>query len=324
MKPLALFNKGKKRDSGDAPTPKRKGFSLTMEKRENVAGWLFATPLILGLLLFTLVPMVMSLIWAFKDYDGLTVDRWIGFGNFVHMFNDDELPNVIKNTFVYTFCSIPINLILSYLLAWLVNNDHKFTKVFRVLYYLPCVIPAVVSGLLWKDITGNTYGIFNKILTSIGLPAATFFSEPSTAMLTLLMMNIWNVGSGMILWLSAFKGIPKTLYEAAKIDGANGLQRFAHITIPMSTPVIFFNLVTSVIGSLQYNGTMVIAGDSSRMGRGVEDSLYLYGVKIYNTAFADGQLGYASALAWVLCIFIAILTFILFKTSKWVFYGENQ
>ena len=143
-------------------------------------------------------------------------------------------------------------------------------------------------------------------------------------MLTLLMMNIWNVGSGMILWLSAFKGIPKTLYEAAKIDGANGLQRFAHITIPMSTPVIFFNLVTSVIGSLQYNGTMVIAGDSSRMGRGVEDSLYLYGVKIYNTAFADGQLGYASALAWVLCIFIAILTFILFKTSKWVFYGENQ
>ena len=322
MRSLNLFKK-KGVEQGSAPRG-HKGGSLSMEKRENIAGWLFATPLIIGLLVFTLTPMIMSLIWAFKDYDGLTTDRWVGFGNFIHMFSDDELPNVIKNTFIYTFCSIPINLILSYLLAWLVNNDHKFTKVFRVLYYLPCVIPAVVSGLLWKDITGNTYGIFNKILTSMGLPRFGFFTDPNTAMFTLLMMNVWNVGSGMILWLSAFKGIPKTLYEAAKIDGANGFQRFLHITIPMSTPVIFFNLVTSVIVSLQYNGTMVIAGDSARLGRGIDDSLYLYGVKIYNTAFADGQLGYASALAWVLCLFIALLTFILFKSSKWVFYGENS
>ncbi len=322
MRPLSLFRK-KGAERGSVPRG-RKAVSLSMEKRENIAGWLFATPLIIGLLVFTLTPMVMSLVWAFKDYDGLITNRWVGLGNFIHMFNDDELPNVIKNTFIYTFCSIPINLILSYLLAWLVNNDHKFTKVFRVLYYLPCVIPAVVSGLLWKDITGNTYGIFNKILTSMGLPRFGFFTDPNTAMFTLLMMNIWNVGSGMILWLSAFKGIPKTLYEAAKIDGANGFQRFLHITIPMSTPVIFFNLVTSVIGSLQYNGTMVIAGDSSRLGRGIDDSLYLYGVKIYNTAFVDGQLGYASALAWVLCLFIALLTFILFKSSKWVFYGENS
>ncbi len=320
---MASLSFSKKKNDGPSSSPRRK-FAWTSERRENLSGWLFALPLILGLLIFTLTPMVMSLIWAFKDYDGLTKNTFIGFGNFQRMFTDDELPNVIKNTVIYTCCSIPINLILSYLLAWLVNNNHKFTKVFRVLYYLPCVIPAVVSGLLWKDITGNTFGIFNKILTSMGLPKFTFFDDPSTAMLTLLLMNVWNIGSGMILWLSAFKGIPKTLYEAAKIDGANGLQRFAHITIPMSTPVIFFNLVTSVIGSLQYNGTMVIAGGTyGRLGRGIDDSLYLYGVKIYNTAFVDGELGYASALAWVLCIFIAALTLVLFKTSKWVFYGEN-
>lgn len=302
----------------------RSSRTLSMKARENIAGWLFAAPLVIGLLVFTLTPMLLSLRWAFRDFDGFTRDTFIGLGNFYNMIEDKEIPLVIKNTVIYTCCSIPINLILSYLLAWLVNNNYRFTKVFRVLYYLPCIIPAVVSGLLWKDITGNTYGIFNQILTSIGLPKFGFFDEPNTAMFTLLLINVWNVGSGMILWLSAFKGIPKTLYEAAKIDGANGWQRFTHVTIPMSTPVIFFNLVTSVIGSLQYNGTMIISGESSRLGRGVEDSLYLFGVKIYNTAFADGNLGYACFLAWMLCIVISILTFILFKTSKWVFYGENS
>lgn len=288
-----------------------------MARQETRAGYLFLTPLILGLLLFTLAPMVASLIWSFKDFDGFTHNSFVGLGNYVHMFNDKEMGNVWKNTLIYTFLSIPINLILSYLLAWLVNNDHKFTKVFRVLYYLPCMIPAVVNGLLWKDITDNTYGIFNKIRHIMGLPTSQFFQSASTAMPTLLLMNVWGIGGGMLLWLSAFKGIPKSLYEAAKIDGANGFQRFAHITIPMSTPIIFFNLVTSVIGTLQFNGTLVVA---SRDGRGVDDSLYLYGVKIWFTAFKDGQLGYACALSWVLCLIISILTFVLFRTSKWVYY----
>ena len=124
----------------------------------------------------------------------------------------------------------------------------------------------------------------------------------------------------MILWLSAFKNIPTTLYEAAKIDGANAWQRFTHITIPLSTPIIFFNVVTSVIGTLQYNGTLVIA---ARGGRGIDDSLYLYGVKIYWEAFQRGQIGYACALSWTLCLVISVFTFVLFKTSKWVFYGED-
>lgn len=288
-------------------------------RQETIAGWLFVSPLIIGLLFFTLLPILCSLVWAFKDYDGFTVNRFIGFGNFVHMFRDKEMGNVWKNTIIYTCVSIPLNLILSYLLAWLVNNKRRFTNVFRVLYYFPCVIPGVVNGLLWLDITDNTYGIFNRILESMGLPAFPFFSESSTAMFSLILMGIWSIGGGMILWLSAFKGISPSLYEAAKIDGANGWQRFTHITIPMSTPIIFFNLVTSVIGSLQYNGTLVIA---TRNGRGVDDSLYLYGVKIWFTAFKDGNLGHACALSWVLCVVISILTLVLFKTSKWVVYGE--
>ncbi|MFA6620119.1 MAG: sugar ABC transporter permease [Bacilli bacterium] len=291
-----------------------------MKRKEALSGWLFASPLIVGLLLFTLVPMVCSLYWSFFDYDGLTTNNFVGFGEYAKIFTDKSMSQVALNTVIYTFVSIPLNLILSYLLALLVNNEHHFTKVFRVLYYLPCVIPAVVSGLLWKDITDNTYGIFNQILTGMGLPKFSFFSEASTSMFSLLLMNCWGIGGGMILWLSAFKNIPTTLYEAAKIDGANAWQRFAHITIPLSTPIIFFNVVTSVIGTLQYNGTLVIA---ARGGRGIDDSLYLYGVKIYWEAFQRGQIGYACALSWTLCLVISVFTFVLFKTSKWVFYGED-
>ena len=291
-----------------------------MKRKEAWSGWLFAAPLILGLLLFTLVPMLCSLYWSFFDYDGLTTNIFVGFGEYLKIFSDKSMGTVVWNTMIFTFVSIPLNLILSYLLALLVNNERRFTKLFRVLYYLPCVIPAVVSGLLWKDITDNTYGIFNQILTGIGLPKFSFFNEASTSMFSLLLMNCWGIGGGMILWLSAFKNIPTTLYEAAKIDGANVWQRFAHITIPLSTPIIFFNVVTSVIGTLQYNGTLVIA---ARGGRGIDDSLYLYGVKIYWEAFQRGQIGYACALSWMLCLVISVFTFVLFKTSKWVFYGED-
>ena len=159
-----------------------------MKRKETLSGWLFASPLIVGLLLFTLVPMVCSLYWSFFDYDGLTTNNFVGFGEYAKLFTDKSMGKVVLNTVIYTFVSIPLNLILSYLLALLVNNEHHFTKLFRVLYYLPCVIPAVVSGLLWKDITDNTYGIFNQILTGMGLPKFSFFSEASTSMLSLLLM----------------------------------------------------------------------------------------------------------------------------------------
>lgn len=301
---------------------KPRGHRQLEKLKANTAGWLFASPLIIGLLVFTAFPMIYSLVLSFMDFKPGISQEFIGFDNFIKIFTKDkEIGQVVINTIVYTFCSIPLNLVLSYFLALLVNNTHKFTKVFRVLYYLPCIIPAVVSAVLWKDITDPTIGIFNKILQGMGIPAFSWFSEASTSMASLLIMNLWSIGGGMILWLSALKGIPKTLYEAATIDGANRFQKFLHITIPMSTPVIFFNLVTSVIGTLQSTATLIIA---PRAGRGEEDSLYLYGVKIYWHAFKEFDLGYASALSWLLCIAIGILTFILFATSKWVFYGEDQ
>ncbi|MDR0831865.1 MAG: sugar ABC transporter permease [Bacillales bacterium] len=297
-------------------------FSAKTFVKKNINGWLFNLPLFIGLLVFTAIPMVMSLLYSFYETDGITAIP-VGFANYIRIFtlHDSQLPRILLNTIIYTLISIPLNLVLSYLLAVLLNTKVKGLGIFRVVYYLPVIIPGVVAGLLWKDIYDNTYGIFNKILSFFGIAPQTWFSDAKTAMASLLLMNVWGIGGGMILWLSAFKNIPAQLYESAKLDGAGPIRRFLHITIPLSTPMIFFNVITSIIGTLQYNGTLTFAG---RAGRGPDDSLYMYGVKIYNEAFVRSNVGYGSALSWVLLIVVGLITLVLFKTSKWVFYGEDS
>lgn len=289
--------------------------------KSNYVGWLFNLPLILGLIIFTAVPMCLSLFYSFNDTfveaTGVTT-IWCGLRNYISIFEDDEMPTIVKNTVIFTCISVPLNIVLSYFLALLVNTKFKFTNFFRVLYYLPCIIPGVVSGLLWKDLTDPSFGVFNQLLKFVGLPPFTFFSDAKTALASLLIMNVWGVGGGMVLWLSAFKNIPKSLYEAARMEGANAFQRFYKITLPLSTPMIFYNAVMSIIGTLQFNGTLTLSD-----GKGPDNSLYFYGVKVYWEAFQKGDIGYGAALSWLLFLVIAILTFILFATSKWVYYQED-
>lgn len=288
--------------------------------RRNYVGWLFNLPLMIGLAVFTFVPMFLSLYYSMFDIASDFSAEFVGFGNYLRIFTDRSMPQVALNTFLYAIISVPLNIILSYFLALLVNSKFKFTGFFRVLYYLPVVIPAVVNGLLWKDLTNETYGVFNKILTTLGFPKFPFFSAAETSMISLIFMNTWGIGGGMVLWLSAFKNIPNSLYESAKIEGANAFQRFWNITLPLSTPMIFYNMIMSVIGTLQYNGTLTFA---SRYGRGEDNSLYLYGVKVYWEAFRNGNIGYAAALSWLLFLVIAILTGVMFISSKWVYYQED-
>lgn len=288
--------------------------------RKNYVGWLFNLPLMIGLLAFTLIPMALSLTFSFFDIAADFSFKFVGFGMYAEIFLDDQMPIVAKNTLIYSLVSVPLNLVLSYFLALLVNSRHKFTGFFRVLFYLPVIIPGVVNGLLWKDLTDGTFGIFNQIFKMLGLGSYTFFSSAKTAMQSLILMNCWTIGGGMVLWLSAFKNIPTSLYESAKVEGANSFQRFLHITLPLSTPMIFYNAVMSIIGTLQYNGTLTFA---ERNGRGVDDSLFLYGVKVYWEAFQNGDIGYGAALSWLLFIIIAILTFVMFASSKWVYYQED-
>ncbi|MBQ7163974.1 MAG: sugar ABC transporter permease, partial [Clostridia bacterium] len=245
--------------------------SLKIKKtiKNSYTGWLFNLPLAIGLAVFTFVPVVISLYDSFFQYDGLNVRVWAGLGNYARIFTKDrDMNKVVINTLVYTAVSIPINLVASYFLALLVNNTMKGVTAYRVFYYLPCMIPAVAGGLLWADMFDGTYGVFNKILGFFGLGPYRFFRyEDMRALLSVFIMNLWGVGGGMILWISAFKNIGKHYYEAAKLDGANAWHRLVHITVPMSSAMIFYNIITSVIGTLQYNGTLTFG---SRNGRGEE------------------------------------------------------
>lgn len=311
----------------DSPQPEGgKKFSRLKEVcKKSYVGWLFTLPMTLGLLIFTFYPMIQSLVYAFAEYDGVEHFELIGLGNFIRMFTVDrrEVFTTLRNTFLYSIISVPLTLVLSYMLALLVNKKIAGVGVFRVLYYLPVVIPSVVSGLLWKGIYDPTYGLGNSILNAFGLPSSQFFEAEESALASYIFMNVFGVGGSMILWLSTLKNVPPELYEAATIDGANGAVKLFCVTIPLSTSMIFYNLITGIIGSLQTFNTYVIAANE---GRGPGDSLYFFAVKIYNTAFSGMRFeyGYASALAWVLFIIVGVLTIFIFRTSKWVYYGEES
>ena len=303
---------------------KEKGIRIKPRVKEEITGFLFAMPVILGLLIFTFLPAIQGFIYAFFNFDGFNMGEFVGFGNFVRFFaKDRDTVYIFRNSFLYAIINVPLSLVLGYLVALLVNTQMKGIKVFRTLFYLPCVIPGVASALLWQDLFAAN-GIINQILTNFGLPAATFFSEAKSSMATYIWTTTWGVGGSMVLWLASFKNIPSTLYEAAILDGANWAKKLWYITIPMSTAMIFYNLVTGIIGALQLFNTYIVASGTN--GKGEGNSLYVFAVKIYKTAFVgtNPQVGYAAAIGIVLFVIIMILTAITFKTNKWVHYSEGD
>ena len=299
---------------------KKKSFKKII--RENYTGWLFAMPVILGILIFLAWPIVQSLVYSFHKYDGITKMEWYGFKNYIYAFSYDKvvMGKIVANTLIYTVCTIPLNIILGFFVALLLNKKIKGIYGFRVLYYLPVMIPAVAGTILWRDIFEYNFGIMNQIFSWLGIKKSGFFYTSNSAMITVILLNIWSVGGGMVLWLAAMKNVPVTLYESASLDGARWYHKLFKITVPMCTPMIFYNIVTSVIGTLQVFHIYMMVG-----GVGPKDSLFFYAVKIYLEAFTSKmRMGYASALAWMLFIVIAVLTVILFLTSKWVYYGEEE
>ncbi|MCL2752234.1 MAG: sugar ABC transporter permease [Firmicutes bacterium] len=291
--------------------------------RRQLPGMIFTLPMLLGIGIFTVYPVIQSFVYSFTDFDGFYSFSFLGLQNYIELFTADrDFGRVMRNTFVYALISIPLGLTLSYLLAVLVAIKLPGVKVYRALFYLPVVIPGIVGAVLWKDVfrVGSPQGAFNDIVMLFGGKPFGFFSQPQTSMFSLILLGLWGVGGGMILWLAALKNIPSSLYEAARIDGAGAFRRFFRITIPMSTPMIFFNVVMGVIGTLQTTSTLAIAPNS---GRGWDNSVYFVGVRIYHLAFTSPYKGYASALAWILFAIIALLTAVIFLTSRWVYFGED-
>lgn len=290
--------------------------------KSDLVGFLYISPVMLGILFFTLIPMLTSLYYSFFDfkiYDAHPSN--FGLQNFINIFTEDwkAVSNSFAVTFVYTAIGLPVSMVLSFALAMFLCKDIAGIKVFRVIYYIPVLIPAVVSGLLWADITDYNLGFFNTLLSKLGLPPYGFYSEPETVLPTLIFMGLFSLGGGMILWIAQLKSIPENLYEASRLEGAGFWTNTFYITVPMCTPMIFYNLITGIIGSLQ-----TFAGAFMLITPANAEQLDFIVVHIYNTAFGSLDMGAACALSWLLFLIIAVLSAVVFKTSRWVFYGEEN
>jgi multiple sugar transport system permease protein len=280
-------------------------------------------PALVGFAVFIAYPIAMSLFYSFTDFNGIFI-RKTGVFNFKDIFDFSrygfgrEVFRSFGITSVYAVILIPVNMVLSYALALALRKGIPGIKGIRLLFYLPVLIPGIVGGQIWTDMLLYPTGLVNQWLTNLGLPKQTFFVSDKTVIPTLLLMAQWGVGGGMILWLATLGNISPALYEAADIDGAGFFSKLRRITIPLSTPIILYNLITSLIGILQIFDTYAF------IGRGMNDSAYFISIRIYVTAFGDAhQYGLSCAIAWVLFAVIAALTAVMFRTSKWVFYGDK-
>jgi multiple sugar transport system permease protein len=283
--------------------------------REAIAGYLFVSPVVLGIMFFTLAPVITALYYSFTTFDMLSPPRWIGLHNYQRLVGDPLWWHSLGVTVEYALLAVPIGLVCSFGLALLLNQDVRGLRLWRAVFYLPVVFPAVAAALVWSNMYNPQSGVFDDLLTRAHLPTVPWLQDPSTAITSLVLLSLWGVGGGMLLWLSGLQSVPQHLYEAASIDGANAWRRFWSVTVPMLTPIIFFNLVMGVIGSLQtFTQTFIMTAG------GPLNATFFIVINIYQKAFQWFQMGYASAMAWVLFLIVAVLTLLIFRTSGWVYY----
>lgn len=296
-------------------------------KKRAVVDWLssfaFVLPVVIGILLFTLAPMVSSLLYSFtRTYTTVKgMGDWVGLQNYQNIFGayGKEIGKSLGITFLYTVISLPLNLVLSFALALFLAKDIKGIRVFRVIYYLPVMLPAVVSGILWTSLAnGMDTSAFNAILISLNLPTYSFYDSGDTAMATFILMGLFNIGGNMILWIAQIKAIPDSMYEVAELEGANWCVRLFKIIIPMCTPMIFYNLIMGIINSLQvFNGVVTLNIEPEG-----KEALDFIVVQIYDY-YTSTDLSTACALSWILFFIIAAISALTFRFNKWVYYGED-
>lgn len=285
--------------------------------REGVAGYILILPFIIGFLAFTAIPMAMSFGFSFTKYNILKTPEFIGFKNYIDMFQDPKFINTFLVTLRYVVFSVPLRLLMALMIAMLLVKSTKLSGFYRAVFYLPSIIGSSVAvAVLWKKMFESN-GVVNALLGMVGLPDKTaWLGGEKTAMFTLVVLAVWQFGSSMLIFLAGLKQIPVSLYEAATVDGANGVKKFFKITLPLLTPTIFFNLINQLIsGFMAFTQSYVITQGKPR------ESTLFYSVYLYQNSFTYGKLGYGCAMAWFMTIFVGILTLIIFKTqNKWVYY----
>lgn len=290
--------------------------------KKNLVGYTFISPFVIGFLIFTLVPVLASLYFSFTDYDLLSTPSWIGLDNYVQMFtNDDRYATSLKVTLLYVFIGVPLRLIFALFVAMILNTTSKAVGLYRTVYYLPSIIGGSVAvSIMWRNLFGDQ-GIVNGILNNFGLNSVRWFGDPDAALIMLITLSVWQFGSSMLIFLAGLKNIPGELYEASNVDGAGFFRRFFSITLPMLTPIVLFNLIMQLISAFM---TFVPAYIISKGEGGPMDGTLLYSLYLFRQAFVFFDMGYASAMAWVMLIIVGILTALVFLSSKlWVHYETD-
>jgi multiple sugar transport system permease protein len=296
---------------------------LTMARQEEIASWVFILPWIIGFLAFTAGPMLASLYLSFTETTMLEPPSYVGLLNYRNLFSTDEITSLfwktLYNTSYYVFLSVPLELMVGFSIALLLNQDVVGRGIFRTIYYLPAVLPAVAVSLLWLLVFNVDFGVLNSFLAVFGIKGPAWLYEEAWAKPALIIMSVWAAGGPMLIFLAGLQGIPTELYDAAKVDGAGGWRRFRHVTIPMVSPTIFFVLVTGIIGSFQvFTSTYIMTAG------GPANSTMMYVLYLFNLAFRQFRMGYASALAWIYFVVIMVFTVLLFRSSAaWVYYESG-
>lgn len=322
-----MLDPGTGTDVPAAPSPPLEELRLEpappRRRRRSFVALVFLLPWLIGMIGITLGPMIASLLLSFTDYNFLRDPEWVGLDNYARMFTDD--PRFLASlgvTFTYVVVSVPLQLAFALGIAVLLNQGLRGLAFYRSVYYLPSLLgTSVAIAILWRQIFGAD-GLFNQLLGIAGFEdLPNWIATPELALGTLITLNVWTFGSPMVIFLAGLRQVPAELYEAAAVDGAGRWTRFARITIPMISPVIFFNLILQMIGAFQtFTQAYIVSGGSG----GPVDSTLFYTLYLYQKAFRDFDMGYASAMAWILLLIIALFTWLAFATSnRWVHYGED-
>ncbi len=307
-------------------TTYRGWLALPLSTREAITGWLFALPWVIGFLVFTAGPMLYSLVVSFTEYNIIRAPEWVGIQNYDNILtNDSMFWKSIENTFWLVGFKVPVVMVAALMIALLLNRNLRGSKFFRAIIYLPNIFSGVAAVFLWQWILAPQ-GLLNTSLEAIGIDGPAWFADPAWTKPGLIVMGMWWIGGNVLVYLAGLRAIPKELYEAAEIDGADGLAKVRYVTLPLLSPTIFFQIVTTIIGTFQIFSTVyIITGQNSALG-GPGQSLLFYVLYLYNRAFGKVgvggfQMGYASALAWILFLIILAVTFIQLRLAKrWVYY----
>jgi len=287
--------------------------------KKDLPGYLFISPWLIGFIVFTAVPFLISIYLSFTRYDIVSSPVWIGAANYTKLLSEDPIFwKALWVTLKYAIVAVPIGLVCGVGLALLLNLEIKGISIYRTVFYLPAIVPMVATSVIFMWILNPQIGLINGILANVGITGPAWLQDARWAFWSLVFMGLWGVGGSMIIYLAGLKDIPVSLYEAALIDGASAWQRTRHVTLPMITPVIFFNLVMGAIGSFQYFAQAYIMTNG-----GPEDSTMFYALYLFNRAWRYLDMGYASAMAWILFVIVMTLTIVIFRTHhRWVHYGD--